>query len=259
MIRPLRAVAGLLLALCATDAAAVSLHQAAFVPGTTVYRFGYRSIPTVPVRGAPADTDWGRWAMLHDGSVYRLYAFRRGTRDTLYQFGFDPAASAYVHGHESIPILRIVGAPEDADAGSIAMLHDGRVYRLYMRSRTGRDVLYQFGFNTTTQRYEHGHESIPTIPLVASPRDADWRRWAMLHDGTHYRLYVFRSGRSGTLYQAAFDPAKESYRFGHESIPELTVESVPASSDTRTAAMLHDGANFRFYFQASTRPARRRR
>ena len=40
----------------------------------------------------------------------------------------------------------------------------------------------------------------------------------MLHDGTDYRLYFFKSGSSDTIYQFAFDRRVEQYRFGYNSI-----------------------------------------
>ena len=50
-----------------------SVNQGAWVPLTTRYEYGYRSIPNIPITGAPPDTNFSRWAMLHDGSAYRLY------------------------------------------------------------------------------------------------------------------------------------------------------------------------------------------
>lgn len=47
-----------------------SLHQAAFVVGTSTYRFGHNSIPNIEIIGAPTDTDFERCAMLHDGFSY---------------------------------------------------------------------------------------------------------------------------------------------------------------------------------------------
>ena len=46
-----------------------SLNQAAY-QGGNIYKFGYRSIPNTKIKNAPVDTDWIRWAMLHDGSTY---------------------------------------------------------------------------------------------------------------------------------------------------------------------------------------------
>ena len=72
-----------------------SVNQAAWVPNSANYQFGYNSIPNIPITGAPADTNWRRWSMLHDGSVYRMYFFKGSTRDTLYQFGWNGSTYAY--------------------------------------------------------------------------------------------------------------------------------------------------------------------
>jgi hypothetical protein len=49
-----------------------SVNQAACVSGTTVYWFGYNSIPNIPITESPSDTNWRRWPMLHDGSAVRV-------------------------------------------------------------------------------------------------------------------------------------------------------------------------------------------
>lgn len=55
----------------AAAVAATSLNQAAYAGGD-ICNFGHNSIPNIPLSGAPADTDYSRWSMLHDGSTYRL-------------------------------------------------------------------------------------------------------------------------------------------------------------------------------------------
>ncbi len=224
------------------------VNQFAWVAGTTTYRFGHVSIPTIPITGAPADTDRSRWAMLHDGSVYRMYFFKSGTNDTLYQFGFN--GSSYAFGHRSIPELTLTGAPADADASSFSMLHDGSAYRLYLRQQGNPRALYQFVWEpgTTTYRWGFGG-AIPRIEVTGFPADTDWSRWAMLHDRSAYRFYAFRSGSNTQFYQGAFNPSTGEYEFGHRSIPELTLVDTPADSDTQSFSMLHDGSNYRFYFQ----------
>lgn len=49
-----------------------SLNQAAYLTGT-IYEFAFNSIPNIPIINAPRDTDFSRYAMLHDGNTYRLY------------------------------------------------------------------------------------------------------------------------------------------------------------------------------------------
>jgi len=224
-----------------------SLNQAAYMVGTTIYQFGHNSIPTIDVIGAPTDVDWTRWAMLHDGSTYRLYFFADGTNDTVYQFGFNRATSNYEFGYDSIPELTITGAPTDADPSSFAMLHDGTDYRLYMRSKTTA-AIYQFAFNRATSDYEYGYRSIARMDVTGAPADTDFDRWGMLHDGSVYRFYAFKGSLDNQMYQFGFNAATSDYEYGYSSIPLLTLDQIPANSDTSGFAMLHDGVDYRFYF-----------
>ncbi|NOQ36938.1 MAG: hypothetical protein GQ569_13785 [Methylococcaceae bacterium] len=225
-----------------------SLNQAAYKKGTESYLFGHRSIPNMKIIDAPFDTDWDRWAMLHDGSVYRLYFFKHGSSDTLYQFGFNRELSAYQYGYQSIPILRITGAPTDVDSSRFVMLHDGRDYRLYMPRRGVSSSLYQFAFNRASNDYEYGFNSIKELKIMGMPADADWRRIGMLHDGANYRFYAMKQGSDKQFYQAAFNRASNHYEYRFRSIPLLNLVGMPNNSNSQSFAMLHDGANYRFYF-----------
>jgi hypothetical protein len=223
-------------------AAAASLLQASFDSRSESYVFGHSSIPEIPIHGAPRDTDWQRTAVLHDGSMFRLYAMARGRDDTLYQFAFDPDAGAYVFGHSSIPELEIAGLPRDADTSSFSMLHDGDVYRLYYQRRGDPTTLYQLGFDPRTEAYEYGYNSNPTVRISGMPRDTDWNAWAMLHDGSEYRFYALRRG-GASLYQAGWDG--RAYTYGYNSISEIELRGGPRQIDD--IAMLHDGRAFRLY------------
>jgi len=224
-----------------------SLNQFAWIAGSTNYRFGHNSIPNIPITGAPADANLARWSMLHDNAAYRLYCFRGSSRNSLYQFSFNGASYAY--GHNSIPVLTLEDFPDDTDASSFAMLHDGTDYRLYMRRLGDRRTLYQAAWVSGTTIYRYAHRSIPNIPITGFPTDTDWSRWAMLHDGAAYRVYAFRLGSNTQIYQGSFNPATSAYEYGFNSIPMLTLLDTPSSSNLGGAAMLHDNANYRFYFQ----------
>ncbi len=224
-----------------------SLNQAAFRTGTSNYVFGLNSIANIKLAKAPSDTDYSRWAMLHDGSRYRLYFFKKSSNTMLYQFAFNPATGRYEYGFSSIPNLKITGAPADANPSSFAMLHDGNRYRLYMRGNNNPSRLYQFAFNPSTSNYEFGFSSINQINITGSPADVDLSRWAMLHDGTDYRFYAFRAGSNTRFYQYAFNGS--SYAFGFKSINQLTLQGLPSNTNSSSFAMLHDGSNFRFYQQ----------
>jgi hypothetical protein len=222
-----------------------SLNQAAYRPGSTEYVYGLNSYPNMAIQGAPADTDYSRWAMLHDGVNYELYFMALGSNERLYRFGFDSAAVAYVYGHAGPSTFAIRDAPAAADPSSIAMLHDGADYRLYMRGVSERTKLFQFGLNTGTGEFIFGYRSIDIIETTGIPADADLDRWGMLHDGTTYRQYVGQQGNTNTLYQFGFDG--RSYEYGYSSIPVLSVVDMPATSLASTFAMLHDGSDYRFY------------
>jgi len=224
-----------------------SLDQAAYQPGTNRYVYGLDSFANIRIVDAPADVDSSRWAMLHDGSTNRLYFFRRGSNDTIYQFGFNPASTSYEYGYDSIAELGVVGGPPTRDPTSFAMLHDGVDYRLYMRDMSDPTLIHQWAFNRATGAYEYGYRSISTIRTTEAPPDADFSRWAMLHDGTTYRQYVAQKGNSDTLYQFGFDGRE--YRFGASSIPVLEVVDMPSDSDRGGFTVLHDGSAYRYYQQ----------
>ena len=226
-----------------------SLNQFAWVAGTDDYKFGHRSIANIKITGAPADINFTRWAILFDGKDYRLYFFKGSTKDTLYQFAFNRNTSTYEFGFRSIPELKLTGIPDDASSESFAMLHDGTTYRLYLRKLGDQATLYQFGFNPATSNYEFGHNSIPAIKVTGAPDDTDWSRWAMLHDGSAYRLYAFKLGTNIEFYQAAFNPRAGEYQFGFNSIADLDLQDTPKDSNLSDMAMLHDGTDYRLYLK----------
>jgi hypothetical protein len=222
---------------------AESLNQAGLQSGGDTFQFGFASIPNLQISNAPSDTDYNRSAMLHDGSAYRLYFFKEGSEDTLYQFAYN--GSNYQYGHNSIAQLRITNKPADANPEDFAMLHDGSVYRLYMLSYDQTKV-YQFGWNGST--YEYGHRSIPSISITGAPSDADKSRWAMLHDGQNYRLYFAKQGVTDKIYAFAWNGS--SYQFGFDSPGIIDLDLVPTNSNFDIMNMLHDGSRSRFYYLA---------
>ena len=69
----------------------------------------------------------------------------------------------------------------------------------------------------------------------------------MLHDNAAFRLYAFKLGSNTQFYQGSWNGSE--YRFGHNSIPVLTLDGTPGNSNLAGAAMLHDDSACRFYFQ----------
>lgn len=235
-----------------------SLNQAVY-DGRSKYVYGYGglsvTLPNIKITGSPADADWTRWAMLHDNvsvAGYRLYCFKAGTNDTLYQFVFNALASEYQYGYSNaIKILHITGTPPDADPSSFAMLYEGvGGYHLYMRSKSYRPKIYQFIFNGSTYAYADGVSWAKNINSTGAPADVDWDRWAMLGDttATTYREYAFKKGSKTIFYQFGYNGS--TYKYHYDSLTPLTVEGMPDNSDTNSFAMLHDGKYYRFYFLA---------
>ena len=87
------------------------------------------AISNLSTTGAPADADFSRWTMYHDGSIYRQAVFQKGSEDTLYQFGWN--GSSYAFSHASRDIVRIVNAPAASFKRKAKILHDGALFRLY--------------------------------------------------------------------------------------------------------------------------------
>jgi hypothetical protein len=110
------------------------LYQFGFNRETNHYEYGYNSIPTLNVTGAPPDTDWHRWSMLFDGSNYRLYAFKVGSTDTFYQFAFNRQTNHYEYGYDSIPVLTLIDTPANSNLTSMSMLFGQGDYRFYFQT-----------------------------------------------------------------------------------------------------------------------------
>lgn len=228
--------------------AAPFVNQAAYQAGTTSYVFGYRSISNLSIMNAPFDTDWNRWAMMYDrndGGVYRLFAFKAGTNDILYQFGFNKAINSFQFGYQAIPVLRITQLPTDTDTSQFSVLHDGNGYKLYMPRIRESSTLYEFSFNLTNKQYENTGRIFNVIDM---PGDTDWQRTAILHDGTDYRFFAMKSATNNLFYQAAYNPTTGSFQYSFRSIPLLNLIAIPPNSNPRAFSMLHDGTDYRFYF-----------
>ena len=88
--------------------------------------------PQIECTGLPSDTDWSRWVMLHDGSDYRIYAFKFGSNTQFYQGAYD--GNSYAYGYNSIPILNLVYTLANSNLRNMSMLYDGQNYRLYLQA-----------------------------------------------------------------------------------------------------------------------------
>jgi hypothetical protein len=228
-----------------SSAQEANLYQAAY--NGEFYEYGYNSLPIIPITGAPEDTDYERWSILHDGSVYRLYFMPLGKADKLYQFGFNPNSQSYEYGYKSNEIIPIINLPENTDASSFAILYDGLNYRLYFKSSLNK-TLYQCAYNPQTGpngSYIYGYKSEPEIAIKNAPPDTDWKTWSMLFDGETYRLYFKSKTKKSTLYQFGYDGL--NYTFGYQSNPRIEVIGMPKKEFVKNFNITHDGTNYRLY------------
>lgn len=157
-----------------------------FVWNGSSYEWGYGgAVKEVKITGIPEDADCSKFAMLHDGSDYRLYMRKLGAA-SIYQFVW--TGSSYEFGARgAIKEMQIIGFPDDADLFRWEMLFDGRDYRFYCIPCGSNGILYQGAFNGSG--YQYGHKSIPKLNVVGAPEGCDFRDFDMLYDGGNYRLY----------------------------------------------------------------------
>ena len=122
---------------------------------------------------------------------------------SLSQAAYVLVGTTYAFGFNSIENVQIVGAPADTDRTRFAMLNDGNSFRIYFFKVGSNVTLYQFVFNTASNNYEYGFVS-GDFTITGAPKDTDFSRWAMLHDGEKYRLYFFRQKSSAEFFQFIF-------------------------------------------------------
>jgi hypothetical protein len=209
-----------------------------------VFRFtggGYERQNDFKIAGAPTDCDWSRWAMVHStstsqgGKIYRLYCFKAGTNDTIYQFGYKDGE--YHYGYESSPVLKIRNKPATANTNTFSMLHDGTSYRMYFLDVNDEKLLHQFVFDGSNYVPE---PSNPTIKLTNLPVDVDLRRTSMLYSSSNnqpgYHFYSFIQGKRNRLLQTIYNPSTNSY----ERVNDIGIKVDLNHSDISSFSMLND-------------------
>jgi hypothetical protein len=224
-----------------------------------VFRFNglsYAYESDIFVVGGPSDCDWSRWAMLHSPSnnegteLYRLYCFKSGSNDTIYQFGYNENKGQYEYGYESIEALKIIDKPISADTNTFAMLHDGEAYRMYFLDVDNRNVLHQFVYDGNNYVVESTN---PTIELEGLPNSIDLRRAAMLYSVSNnqpgYHFYSFLEGNNKELIQSYYNPTTNEY----ERINNIGIGIDLNRSDISSFSMLNDneGAYWCYFFEWS--------
>lgn len=156
------------------------IHQFKFAGGT--YQYQNYSFALV---GFPASADKSSFAMLNDGANTRLY-FLNQSKDKLIQGAYDPGADSFVYGYQSGDIP-IINGPGNDDWSGWGMLHSGTNYHLYSYA-PGKNALYQYMYDAGKQAYDHQFPDI--IPRLDVVGFSDRKDFAMLHDGSAYRLYM---------------------------------------------------------------------
>ena len=101
----------------------------------TRFEFGAYGIPSLAVRGWPADANPRRWAMHEDGSNYRILVFQQGSSESLYQAAYNASQGAYQYGYRSRDQVSLLGMPASAIPFEGASLHDGGNWRFYQMGR----------------------------------------------------------------------------------------------------------------------------
>lgn len=225
------------------------LNEAALAFETATFQFGHKSQANIEITNAPAEADFSRWAMLNDGETNRLFVFPEGTDEILFQFGFNSDTQAYEFGFGMDAVIPVAGIPVGLDTSSFAMLHDGENYMLYFMDASNSSV-HPFFLDTS-----RGLEFIPAetteIPVLGGPEDIDLSRWAMLDDGSDTVLFVGNKDQSVNLiYAFPLKVSRATFEFGDGSLPEVPIDLIPENSDLSNFAMLHDGEDYRLYFQA---------
>lgn len=212
---------------------------------TFLYKDGsYNQIRNIDIVGAPNDCDWSRWAMVHSSDtsegikLFRVYCFKQGANDTLYQFGYNYNSGRYEFGYDSTQVLKIKGVPLTANTFTFSMLHDGSNYRLYFLDVNNHELLYQFVFNGSDYVVEEGN---PKMILSGMPADMDSSRMAMLYakgnDAPGYHLYGFEQGKKRRLVQAYYDLGTNTYK----RINDIQININPSISDISSFSMVNDG------------------
>lgn len=113
------------------------LLQGKLDPSKNAFSYGHDgAVSRVGIEGAPEDTNWEGWGMLHDGTHYRLYSFAPGAGEdeAIYQYVWNGGA---YHSHGAEALVDITNIHDRAIRDDFAMTHSGRPgsdYSFYMHA-----------------------------------------------------------------------------------------------------------------------------
>lgn len=180
------------------------------------------------IAGAPADCDWSRWGMLDDRKSTRMYCFKKGSPNQLYQFLLTDGAYKF----EKDFLLTIDDLSSSLNTDKIAMLSTPNFeevvgiteksknpdatapllpipnnYHVYLQEKGKPELLNQFIFKDGSHCFNSNGITRAWFGLKDFPRDTDWDRWCMTYDSNHYQLslpayvfYAFKKGSNCELY-----------------------------------------------------------
>ncbi|GAB5526617.1 MAG: hypothetical protein Roseis2KO_44890 [Roseivirga sp.] len=201
---------------------------------------------SINIADAPLDCDWSRWGMLDDRKSTRMYCFKKGTPNQLYQFLLTDGAYTFEKDFlltiedlnaslntDKIAMLstpnfeEVVGITEksqDPDATD-PLLPIPNNYHVYLQEKGKPELLNQFILKDGTQCFNSNGITRAWFGLKDFPQDTDWDRWTMTYDSNHYQLslpayvfYAFRKGSNDTIYFG---------RYGAHGDQEVTPETDP--------------------------------
>ncbi len=174
----------------------------------------------------------------------RLYCFKQGSFDTIYQFGYNSATKAYEYGYDSKDV-NIVDKPDTANTGVFAMLQDGEDYRMYFLDVNNYNLLHQMVYNGDDYVIED-HKA--TIQISGLPENIDARSIGMLASSNDssavYRFYIFAQDDYQTLIQAKYNNNTGQY----ERSSDVPVKTSGINVDASSFSMLYDSENYWCYF-----------
>jgi len=104
-----------------------------FVSNSENSGFIYEQSTMLKIYGAPEDSDWHRWAMLHDGLYSRFYLFKQDATDTFYQFSRDNGSQSFEFGSSNGGgTFYLEKIPKGSNTSQFGMFYTGNTYQLYL-------------------------------------------------------------------------------------------------------------------------------
>lgn len=225
---------------------------------------------TLDIINAPQDTDWSRWGMLDDRKATRLYFFKQGSNEVIYQFIKDESG---FHYNNQYPILNVTEVPESADVSHVGQLSTPNFvehqsfngnwlpvpnnYHVYMldKPELQQDAkkLHQFIWaRDTTDLKSDGITSALFNILPFESAEVDWKRWSINYDSNRYQLAlrayvfsVFEKGSTTKLYQARYNNLADP-EAAYNQYPEIGEDTTAAYQFSGTAELINapEGLNY---------------